>query len=143
MSGIGLLLAGRGAGSGGGGGGSVALTDQSLSRATFNGLTATVGYRIDSDGGVYSVKGTAVLLETWLLSGLNSDYEVRATLVSGDTPSGTLGSWLACSTDRTWSLAAVDEELFCSLSIQIRDAAAPNTVRATCTVDITSSSTPI
>lgn len=31
-------------------------------------------------------------------------YEIRATLVDGDTPVGTLGSWLALTSNRTWSL---------------------------------------
>lgn len=41
---------------------------------------------------------------TWLLSGLNSSYQVRATLISGTLSSGTTGSWLTLNTTRTWSV---------------------------------------
>lgn len=35
-----------------------------------------------------------------------SDYEVLATQVSGDAISGTMGSWLSLSADRSWSISA-------------------------------------
>lgn len=95
-------LAGRyvATGGGGGGGGSISITDQNI----FNGGTGsiTASYSINSDGRVRDQSNT--ILETWLLSGVNSSYEVRATLVSGTLTSGTTGSWLACSTTRTWSV---------------------------------------
>ncbi len=50
----------------------------------------------------------------------SSPFEVRATLNSGDTPSGTLGSWLALTTDRAWALTAGIEVLTCNLTIEVR-----------------------
>ena len=41
----------------------------------------------------------------WLLSGNNSDYEVRATEISKTgtaTETGTLNTWMVLSSDRTW-----------------------------------------
>lgn len=63
--------------------------------------TATASYSIVNDGTVRSQTGT---LENWLTGGgVVSNYEVRATLVSGtlDTSDPT-GVWLSCSTTRSW-----------------------------------------
>jgi hypothetical protein len=49
-----------------------------------------------------------------------ADYEVRATLISGDTPTGTLNTWLNLGTTRTWLLMAASTALRCSLTIEIR-----------------------
>jgi hypothetical protein len=49
----------------------------------------------------------AVEIGTWLLSGVNSDYEIRATEVSQSgsaTRTGTLNTWMAMSSDRTWRI---------------------------------------
>lgn len=35
-----------------------------------------------------------------------AEWEIRATLNSGVTPSGTFGSWLPLNTSRTWSLSS-------------------------------------
>lgn len=39
-------------------------------------------------------------------TGIGSSYYVKVDLVSGDTPTGTLGSYLALSSARTWNLTA-------------------------------------
>lgn len=40
-------------------------------------------------------------------SDIGSDYEIRATVQSGDTPSGaSLGQWLTISSNREWSIGA-------------------------------------
>lgn len=122
----------------------VSITDQNISHTALNSGTATAGYRIDSDGGAYSIVGAVGgLLETWLLGGLNSDYEVRATLVSGDTPTGTLNTWQVCSTDRSWSVTATGGggiQSSCVLTIELRDAASPNTVRDSASITLTARS---
>lgn len=57
----------------------------------------------------------------WLLLGVNSDYQVRATLQSGSTPSGTLGSWVSLNTTRQWVLTRGSPGVSsCSLLIEIR-----------------------
>lgn len=38
-------------------------------------------------------------------TGIGSNYYVKVDLVSGDTPTGTLGSYLALSSARTWNLS--------------------------------------
>lgn len=56
-------------------------------------------------------------------TGIGSSYSIRATLDSGDTPSGTLGSWLTLNTNRTWSFSVstppIVEIKSCSLTIEI------------------------
>lgn len=43
---------------------------------------------------------------TWLLSGSAGDYEIKAELFSGDSPtSGTLSTWQVLSTTRSWTLS--------------------------------------
>ncbi len=99
---------------------SVSITDQGVSSAGAGVTTAS--YTIDSTGVVASHLGT---LETWLLSGSAADFDVRATLNSGTSPAGTLGTWLNCGTDRTWSLTDVvadGSELICAITIEIRNA---------------------
>ncbi len=50
------------------------------------------------------------------------DYEIRATLSSGDTPVGTIGSWTALSTMQEWTLTedTLDDTDTCTLFIEIR-----------------------
>lgn len=43
---------------------------------------------------------------TWLTGGAASDFECRAVLVSGSTPSGSaMSTWLALSSTRSWSIS--------------------------------------
>ena len=108
----------------GGGGGTVSISNLTVSK-TVIGSAATAAYRIDNDGTVKNHDLTT--LETWLISGLASDYEVRATLTSGTTPTaGTMGSWLNCGTDRTWSNTdntANGVSVTSTMLIEIRDVA--------------------
>ena len=61
-------------------------------------------------------------------------YECRATLNSGVTPSGTLGSWLALTSTRTWGLVqSTIGSTTCVLTVEIRRG---TTVLATSTVTL-------
>lgn len=59
----------------------------------------------------------------WLLTGVNSDYESRATIITGTLSGGTTGVWQVLSTTRTWSKSRTtigyDE---CTFTLEIRDA---------------------
>ena len=57
----------------------------------------------------------------WLSgSTTGSDYECRATIVSGTLSSGTTGSWLALSSDRRWTVTRVAPgDKTCILTIEI------------------------
>lgn len=125
-----------GGGGGGGGGGTVQLHNQTVSLSGPGFGTATATYYVASDGGVYNQGG--LLLETWLLSGSAASFQVKASLITGSTPYGDLlDTWLGCNLTHSWSLdAGVDQSFDCSISVSIRDASAPNTVRATATITI-------
>jgi hypothetical protein len=102
------------------------IANRTVTKITVGG-SATATYTIDNDGTVRNHNGTN--LETWLggAGGIASNYEVRATLTSGTTPtSGTLGSWLGCGTDRSWSNTnnAQDGSVVTStILVEIREAA--------------------
>jgi hypothetical protein len=80
-------------------------------QAFYNLLNTGVGQRSLTAGGTASW--------TWLLSGLNSDYQVRLTVVSGTTPGGSSsGSWLSLGTSRSWTLTTPGD--FNSVTVEIR-----------------------
>lgn len=92
---------------------------------------------VDNDGNVYKTTngGGTVLLFQWRRSGASADFDVKATVLSGDTPSGSaLGSFLNCGTDRSWAL----DETFngygqkeCVLQLEWSRAGIPTPVLAT------------
>jgi hypothetical protein len=66
--------------------------------------------------------GAATFLEQWITPTTTAgNYEVYVT-VSGDTPTGTLNSWVALSGNPAWSLDAYGSGTFyaCDLSFQVR-----------------------
>ena len=110
-----------GGGGGGGGGVAASIDDRTVSKSTINGTPASASYALNSNGNVYNHAGTN--LETWLDSGVNTNFDCRATLVGGDTLSaGTLNTWQALSSSRSWALTAdVDEDKSTTLTIEIRN----------------------
>ena len=102
---------------------------------------ATATYSLTS-GGLETATGASS--STWLLSGAASDYDVRATVVSGTLTTGTTGSWLNLGTTRTWTkvrtsnISGIDTV---SLTIEISLAGAGVAI-ATATVDLTAEVTP-
>lgn len=123
-------------------GGSVAISDQSAIGVALSPATATAGYRLDSDGSAYLTdwSGTYNAIGgEWKLSGAVADYEARATKVSGTTPSGTLSTWLALSSDRTWSLSSAAGWYTCVLTVEIRRASTSEVLdTATITLEVES-----
>lgn len=104
------------------GAGSVSISFQNIIKVGTGATSVTASYTLDSDGKVY--KNASAELETWLISGAAADFEARATLQNGSTPtSGTMDTWLALSSDRTWSLtAAAGVSDGCQFLIEIRRA---------------------
>ena len=79
-----------------------------LTNASYTRLTnSPCQLQIDSDGNLYARINTE-LKYAWLTGGGGaSAYQVRSTVTSGTfstDPSG--GSWISCSSDRLWEIAA-------------------------------------
>jgi hypothetical protein len=118
----------------------VALGNKSAFASGSTTTTARAGYRLAATGDVQLQEGGAFFnSDTWLLLGAAGDYQVRATLSSGDTPLGTLGTWLALSTDQDWTLSApLSSDSQCVLTIEIR-LASSGEILATASVTLFSS----
>ena len=103
----------------------VNITDQSI-QVTNPSTRATAGYRLNSSGIAESLSNLAyTTLETWLLSGAASDYEVRVTLSSGTLSSGTTGTWQNLGTSRSWTVVDTTFDGIISeadIVVEIRDA---------------------
>jgi len=117
----------------------VFLQNDSRVKVSVSPTDARAGWRCHSDGTVDSGVGTTGVtynnMHTWLLSGANSDYQIRATLASGDTPSvGTMDTWEVLSTTRTWeNIVTASGQRASTITFEIRDVAT-STVQASCSV---------
>lgn len=117
----------------------ISLSNQTVSKGGRH--TATATYVVNSNGTV--TNGTSVL-EAWLhTGGVASNYEVRATLQSGEPlTTGTMGSWLACSSTRTWTLTNSESDnstLTTVMLVEIR-LASSGVVQASATITLNATS---
>lgn len=99
--------------------------------ADVNSPTATSGAEVRNDGRLYELRSASPLeQEQWVIpNNLAANYEVRATWISGSTPSGSaLGSWLGCETSRSWSITT-SVIATSVIKLEIRDKAT-QTIRA-------------
>jgi len=73
---------------------------------TFVSGTHTASVQFQSDGDIVAPSGTSASLGDWIdpKSSAPGDYEIRATLISGTVTSGTIGTWQALTSSRTWSI---------------------------------------
>ena len=97
------------------------------------GGTASAAILISNTGAVTGSKTSSpsglgsTASGTWatpVAAGNGDDYEIRATLNSGSTPTGTLGTWLALTSNRQWSISSTGAAglVTCNLTLEIRDA---------------------
>jgi hypothetical protein len=128
-------------GSGGGGPLIQLTTPRTIAYNSGGILSAQAGYGLDPNSYVYTAansNGSYSQSEQWdSIPATTSNYQVRATLNSGDTPTGSaLATWLTVSTFRSWLLnASAGTLLTCNLTIEVRDIAT-STVQATATVTL-------
>jgi hypothetical protein len=116
------------------------LSIPSISYGVISTAAQSVWLNFYPDGTLQGFRNGNVLLWTanWFSptkADAGSSYWVRATLVSGNTPSGTLNTWLALSGTRGWTLTAPAggsvQNRSCTLQMQIaNDAAGANIVTA-------------
>jgi hypothetical protein len=103
----------------------VDLTSCSATDFEVSPTTAVASLTMQSDGGV-SGQGQTVSVSDWWTAapdtGIGADYQVLATVSSGDTPSGSLGSYVSLSTARSWALTSSGGVKQCELDMSIRDA---------------------
>lgn len=107
----------------------IALTNKSYFHLTF-GSTATSGVRLTSTGILQERKGSTYTSHAteWATPRNGTPgtaYEVRATVQSGTTPTGSsVGVWLALSSNREWlhQNPTSGTTRQCSLLVEIRPA---------------------
>ncbi|MCO7225931.1 hypothetical protein [Pleionea sp. CnH1-48] len=80
-----------------------------------------------TNGEVEALGGLVNPHEIWLPSGSASDYDIRFTHLSGNTPSGVFNSWMNLSRTRRFTLSTNGSHKTCSVRVEIRKAGA-NTV---------------
>lgn len=103
---------------------------------------AASGIKLDSDGQVYRLNGsTYTSVGTWLTGGgTSADYEGRWTTSTGSLSSGASGVWENLGTDQGWSRnnnSDTPGAEVCTGTLEIRMAAAPNTVFTSSSVSLT------
>jgi hypothetical protein len=102
----------------------VDLVGDSLSDFELYPGTSQVGYQLSNSGVEQSYEGAGSpfsTINTWLIGGVNSDYECQLTY-TGDTVTGPTG-WNSLSTTRSWYLTrTTNGASSASCTIQIRDA---------------------
>lgn len=121
------------------GGDRISLSGVSVYSAGAGSQTAT--YTLESDGDVVTATtpGGSVDAGDWIdpKASAPSDYEVRATLNSGTLTSGTTGSWLALTSNRSWTLTRVviGAATQVDLTIEIRKGSGATLASASVTLD--------
>ena len=122
------------------GGDRISLSGLTIS-AIGSGGAQTATYTLESDGDVIIATTVDGSLDAgdWISpkASAPSDYEVQATLVSGTLSTGTTGSWLALSSNRSWTLQRVTVGVATqvTLTIEIRKGSGAVLASATVTLD--------
>lgn len=106
---------------------------------SFMASAGTAGIQFKNNGS-YALyyDGTPIVDGYWITPQTNiSQYEIYATKDSGTTPTtGTLTTWQALSTTRSWTLTSLSSDVTCDLTFQIRWTG-DNSVQDTGTVTLT------
>lgn len=105
----------------GGGAGRVDLQDGGAAGTT------TAHWMLGGDGFTYyqgiTTGGLFKKSVPWIYPQQGMDqYEVQATVTTGDTPSGTIGSYTTCAVGHTWGFVTAGPEKECDLLLEIRRA---------------------
>lgn len=125
----------------------VALTDHLVEDEQTAPTDSEVRFRLNSSGVAQSYTTTDAaytdISGEWLASGLNSDFESRATLLTGTLTSGTTGTWQVLSTSREWTVAftGANGNKECSFTLEIRRVS-DSVVVATATITLRAVVTP-
>jgi hypothetical protein len=121
----------------------IQISDQDINDFQI-GQVAFVEYALLANGTAFratSITGPQQISGQWTnpTLPLGADYEVRATLLDGTAPSGTVGSWLSLISNRNWSLSLPTPGFaFCVLLVEIRRTA-DSAIVATALISLTAS----
>ncbi len=106
----------------------VDIYDQNISRST-----PPVGYSVLNTGIIIVYDGAGMNVPSqWLFNDDPANYSVRATLLSGVTPTGIMSAWLNCATNRTWEIASSTTTFRIEIKRNV-----DNFIMDTCTVTLT------
>lgn len=134
MSGIHIALLGTGTDA------VISITNQTISAFVFSPNTAEAGYRLNSNGKAYkNENGVFTELETWCTpTSQAGNYEARVTVNSGSTPTGAVGSWVALSSTRDWTISETTSGInnLSNFTVEIRRTGT-TTVLDSATIDLT------
>lgn len=100
------------------------ITAQS-SVASDTGFSQASAYIRFTSGGLQAIETFAngqSIIGSWVMPNSSApEWEIRATLASGDTPSGVLGTWQALTIDRVWGFNLTSSgTLSCALTFEFR-----------------------
>jgi hypothetical protein len=111
-----------GGGGGGGGGNAASIDDRTVLKGGAGVSTISAIYTLNANGNVYNQDSS--LLEAWLDSGSAANFQASAHLQSGSLTSGSLDTWQALTTTRSWVRdAPAGQNKTAVIVVTIRDAA--------------------
>ena len=121
----------------------ISISNETISNTNTDPTDSFAGYELQSDGDIFrntGIGGGAINTDIgdWITPKINmAAYQCRATLNSGTTPVGTLNTWLALTSNRSWSLTrSTVGSVTCNLTVEIRRAS-DGVVLDSCTVILT------
>lgn len=121
----------------------ITLTNQDVTDIENVGSALAI-YEVNADGFVYS-NVAPTTREQWCDPATSAgNYEIRATLIAGETPGGdVLNSWLPLTTNRRWTATAnnLDPDSTSTLTVEIRGSGSAS-VLASATINLTASYIP-
>jgi hypothetical protein len=103
-----------------------------------SGSTTSIQFQSNGDVVVSDEFGNSVRYQWKIGGGEGADYEVRWTNTSGTLSTGTAGTWLSLSSNRQFLVLFNGTGVkSCTGTVEIRMAAAPNTVFDSASITIT------
>ena len=117
---------------------SAALSYHFVDSTQTSPTTATSGFQLNSSGVAKMLVQSSYtdVSGEWLVAGANTDFECRATIISGTLTTGTTGSWQSLSSTREWTISTPAGVKTTSFTLEIRLAASPFTVLASATIEL-------
>lgn len=118
------------------------LNDGLIAQDVAQNAATTASLIFNSDGTIDLEDFSALWFDGGVNPGIGDEYEIKAELVTGATPAGTLNSWVPISS-ATWSLSAsaTPESINCQLTISIRQIDVPeNAVTNTISINAVNAS---